>query len=212
MPGADGWRTSTVWPPAGSSAQRLVLRSDGVLAAADDAPGDRSLLALGTGLGRAGPARPDSPALLTWTTAPLGEAIEVVGDIELELDATATAIDTAWIVTLQDVAPDGAVTDVTAGWLRASMRDVDSEHSPVGAPELPCRAGRALVPGVRTSYRIPLVATARRFETGHCLRLVVASDDQPAEVPAIMGFRHAPVGTSSLNTVHSTSRLILPVS
>ena len=39
----------------------------------------------------------------------------------------------------------------------------------------------------------------------------ITSDDQPADAPAIMGFRHAPVGTSSLNTIHSTSRLILPV-
>ena len=29
----------------------------------------------------------------------------MVGDIELRLEASATAIDTAWIATLQDVAP-----------------------------------------------------------------------------------------------------------
>jgi len=211
MPGADEWRTSSVWPPTGTSAHRLALRSDGVLAAADDAPGARSLLALGAGLGRARPSPTDPPALLTWTTAPLAEAIEVVGNIELGLDATATAMDTAWIVTLQDVAPDGAATDITAGWLRASMSEVDTEHSPVGAPSLPCRTARALAPGEKTSYRIPIVANARRFPAGHCVRLVIASDDQPADAPAIMGFRHAPVGTSSLNTIHSTSRLILPV-
>lgn len=33
----------------------------------------------------------------------------------------------------------------------------------------------------------------------------------PEEIPAIMGFRHAPVGTSSRNTIHSSSRLLLPV-
>jgi len=91
------------------------------------------------------------------------------------------------------------------------MREVDTEHSPVGAPSLPCRTARALAPGEKTSYRIPIVANARRFPAGHCVRLVIASDDQPADAPAIMGFRHAPVGTSSLNTIHSTSRLILPV-
>jgi predicted acyl esterase len=36
--------------------------------------------------------------------------------------------------------------------------------------------------------RIPLVASARRFTVGHRLRLVLASDDQPEDVPAIMGF------------------------
>jgi hypothetical protein len=58
---------------------------------------------------------------------------------------------------------------------------------------------------------VPLVATARRFGAGHCLRVVLAGDDQDESVPAIMGFRHASVGTSSLNAVHSESRLLVPV-
>ena len=78
-------------------------------------------------------------------------------------------------------------------------------------PELPCRDADAVVPGSLTTYRIPLVTNARRFAAGHQLRLVVTSDDQDASTPAIMGFRHAPVGTSSLNTIHSSSTLVLPV-
>ncbi|ETW21151.1 hypothetical protein MGAST_27905 [Mycobacterium gastri 'Wayne'] len=52
---------------------------------------------------------------------------------------------------------------------------------------------------------------ARRFKSGHRIQLVLASDDQDPAVPAIMSFRHASVGTSSLNTVRSSSRLLLPV-
>ena len=62
-----------------------------------------------------------------------------------------------------------------------------------------------------TTYRIPLVPNARRFAVGHRLRLVVTSDDQDAGTPAIMGFRHAAVGTSSRNTIYSSSRLMLPI-
>jgi uncharacterized protein len=40
---------------------------------------------------------------------------------------------------------------------------------------------------------------------------VLASDDQDPKTPAIMNFRHASVGTSSLNTVRSSSRLLLPI-
>jgi hypothetical protein len=40
---------------------------------------------------------------------------------------------------------------------------------------------------------------------------VLTSDDQAPSTPAIMNFRHASVGTSSLNTVRSSSRLFLPV-
>jgi hypothetical protein len=54
-------------------------------------------------------------------------------------------------------------------------------------------------------------ANARRFAAGHRIRLVLASDDQPEYVPAIMGFRHASVGTSSRNVVRPSSRLLLPV-
>ena len=93
----------------------------------------------------------------------------------------------------------------------ASVRAVDDTESVAGAPVLQCREAQAVVPGEPTVYRVPLVANARRFDVGHRLRLVVASDDQDTDVPAIMGFRHARVGTSSLNTIHTASRLVLPV-
>jgi predicted acyl esterase len=61
------------------------------------------------------------------------------------------------------------------------------------------------------NYRIPLVPNARRFAAGHCIRLVLTSDDQSKGAPAIMEFRHAPVGTSTTNTISSASRLLFPV-
>jgi hypothetical protein len=36
-------------------------------------------------------------------------------------------------------------------------------------------------------------------------------DDQDPNFPATMGFRHASVGTSSLNRIASASRLLLPL-
>lgn len=93
----------------------------------------------------------------------------------------------------------------------ASLRTVDDQQSVPGTPVLPCRVSAAVVPGELTVYRVPLVANARRFDVGHRLRVVVASDDQDTAVPAIMGFRHASVGTSSLNSIHSASRLVVPV-
>jgi predicted acyl esterase len=111
---------------------------------------------------------------------------------------------------LQHVAVDGTVSDVTAGWLRASLREVDEAASRPGAPVLPCRTATAIPIGEDVEYRIPLVANARRFESGDRIRLTLTSDDQDPDVPAIMNFRHASVGTSSLNTVRSSSRLLLP--
>ena len=65
--------------------------------------------------------------------------------------------------------------------------------------------------GRDVEYRIPLVPNARRFTAGHCIRLTITSDDQDPATPAIMEFRHASVGSSSVNTVRSSSRLLLPV-
>ncbi len=135
----------------------------------------------------------------------------MVGDFELQLVASATAMDIAWMATLQDVAADGEITDVTAGWLRASLREVDETASRPGAPVLPCRNPQAVPLGEDVDYRIPLVANARRFQAGHRIRLVLTSDDQDPSTPAIMNFRHASVGTSSRNTVRSSSRLLIPI-
>ncbi|MBV8862597.1 MAG: peptidase S15, partial [Mycobacterium sp.] len=211
LPAADEWRTAETWPPSVAPHRELALRSDGLLSDAEGAPGSRDLMVLGAGLGRAKASTIDPPPMLTWTSSPLGNDLDMVGDIELRLVASATAIDTAWIATLQDVAPDGASYDVTAGWLRASMRAVDEEASRPGAPMLPCRIPQAVPLGEDVVYRIPLVSNARRFKAGHRIRLVITSDDQDPSTPAIMTFRHASVGTSSLNTVRSSSRLLIPV-
>ncbi len=191
--------------------QEYALRADGTLAVDEGEPCRRDYMVLGGGLGRVKPSPTDAPSMLTWTSAPLGSDLDVVGAIEVRLDAIATAADTAWMLTLQDVAPDGSVVAVTAGWLRASLREVDEQASRPGAPVLPCRRAVAVPVGETVQYRIPLVPNARRFAAGHSMRLVVTSDDQDTASPAIMSFRHASVGTSSLNTILSSTRLVLPV-
>ena len=210
LPGSDEWHSAESWPPRGTH-RELALRADGTLADDEGEPGAREYMVLGAGLNRANPSPIDPPSTLMWTSDPLEEALDIVGDIELRLVAAATASDTAWIAMLQDVSPDETVTDITAGWLRASLREVDEAASFSGGPVLPCRRAQAVPIGEDVEYRIPLVPNARRFKTGHRIRLILASDDQDPSAPVIMNFRHASVGTSSLNTVRSSSRLLLPV-
>jgi predicted acyl esterase len=156
-------------------------------------------------------SKSDPPSVLYWRTDPLPADLDLAGPIELELSATSTGIDTAWIVLLSDVAPDGTVADITAGWLRASLREVDLESSRPGAPVLPCRNPQAVPIGERIEYRIPLVPNARRFATGHRIQVMITSDDQPKDIPVLLGYRHSPVGTTARNTIHSVSRLLVPV-
>jgi uncharacterized protein len=210
LPGADGWRDADRWPPEASHL-RWALRADGALSDDEGEPGAREYLTLGAGLNRVKASPIDPPPMLAWTSSPLDRDLDVVGAVELRLTASATAMDTAWMATLHDVSPDGQVTDVTAGWLRASLRSLDEDAGGDGAPALPCTAALPVPLGEDVTYRIPLVANARRFHAGHRVRLVLTSDDQDPATPAIMNFRHASVGTSSLNTVSSASRLLLPV-
>jgi len=168
-------------------------------------------MTLGAGLNRARASAADPPSSLAWDTEPLPGDLDLLGNIELRLDATASAADTAWIATLQDVAPDGTSSDITSGYLRASLRTVDEKASTPAAPVLPCTTATTVPINEQVSYRVPIVATGYRLTAGHRLRLALTSDDQDPAYPAMMTFRHASVGTSTLNRIASTSRLLLPV-
>jgi predicted acyl esterase len=211
LPGAEGWRAADSWPLPNVQYQSLALNADGSLTGAERAVGSRTLMNLGAGLNRVQPSEIDFPSSLTWDGEPLAADLDVVGDIEIALDAISTAPDTAWIAILQDVSPDGTVYDVTAGYLRAGFREVDEAASRLGAPIVPCRNFVAVPIGESVRYRIPLVANARRFKAGHRVRIYLTSDDQDPKKPALMTFRHASVGTSSMNSIASSSRLLLPV-
>ncbi|WP_127498915.1 CocE/NonD family hydrolase [Actinoplanes solisilvae] len=195
LPGAQEWRTADEWPPPGRQIA-LHLNQDGFL----DEPERDGARAYDT-------ATPG----LTWQTAPLDDPLDMVGELELDLTATATAPDTAWIALLQDVAPDGTVTDVTAGWLRASMRELDEAAGSDGRPVLTRRTEKPVPLGEPVRYRIPLVPNARRFAHGHRIRLTLSSDDTIAGTRAMMLFTHTPVGLVSTNTVSASSRLLLPI-
>lgn len=212
LPGADEFREAEQWPPEGVTLVGYSLGADGVLVEEDREAGCRSYRYEPQTLPRPKGAPPSSlPTMLMWETGDLVEDVDVVGDSELLLDAAISATDTAWIVTLQDVSPDGSVEDVTAGWLRACMKAVDEQASRPGRPVLPSTAPTVVVPHELTSYRIPLVSTARRFVRGHRIRIVIASDDTTKGHPAIMGFHHQAPGIQSTNTVFGSSKLLLPI-
>ena len=78
-------------------------------------------------------------------------------------------------------------------------------------PVLPCTSPETVPINEEVSYRIPIIGTGYRIAAGHRLRLALTSDDQDPGYPAMMTFRHASVGTSSLNRIASSSRLLLPI-
>ena len=91
------------------------------------------------------------------------------------------------------------------------MREIDEPASTPGRPVLPQRCLVPVPPRKPVGYRIPLVATARRFAIGHRIRLTLTSNDTLPESTPMLGFSHAFVGPAAANTVHPSSRLLLPV-
>ena len=194
LPGADDvWRESPSWPPPESNAQVFFLRADGTLSP-ESGPHDtdREYDHLPEALASVRTPQNAVPASLAWATAPLANDLDLAGKVRLRLNATISGGDTSWIVALQDVAPDGTVVDVTAGWQRAALRDLKTFEP--AQPDIP------------QHYEIALVDNARRFKAGHSIRVLLRSDDTAGPEP-IMGFRHAPIGIASRNVIHAGSQL-----
>jgi predicted acyl esterase len=210
LPETEDWRTTDAWPIPEAVHHVYALRADGGLSEDEGEAGSRMYMNLGGGLNRPRASETDPPPFLHWTTPPLPNDLDLIGPIEVQLDAACTAPDTAFIAVLQDVDENDNAISVTAGYLRAGLRAVDEGASKPGAPVLPCRAFEAVPFGEKVRYRIPVVPNARCFRAGHKLRLYLTTDDQNADRPALLEFRHASVGTSSFNTVFSSSRLLLP--
>jgi uncharacterized protein len=211
IPKAEGWRTTDVWPLPEAVNRAYALRADGVLGENEGDAGSMTYMNLGGGLNRPGPSETDPPSHLQWDSVMLATDVDMTGPIELQLDAACTAPDTAFIAVLLDVEEKGQADVVSAGYLRAGLRAVDETSSQPGAPALPCTKFEAVPIGEKVRYRIPVVPNARRFRAGHKIRLLVTSDDRDKNFPSPMEFRHASIGTSSFNTVFSSSRLLLPV-
>ncbi|WP_328648813.1 CocE/NonD family hydrolase [Amycolatopsis sp. NBC_00348] len=166
--GAGEWRTLPSWPPA-TTDRVLRLRADGRLGdtagvegastgfrydPADPTPavGGRHMSAgAGARDNRALEARPD---VLTFTSEPLGSALEVIGAPRVELALKTDNPHADVFVRLCDVDPRGRSRNVTEVF-------------------------RRLDPGRAGALSLDLGACAHRFAAGHRLRLQVSGGAHP---------------------------------
>ena len=103
--------------------------------------------------------------VLSFTSQPLADDIEIVGQVRAELFATTSGPDTDWIVKLCEVRADGTTINICDGVVRASCRDSESR--------------RLLTPGALQRYDIDLWSTAILVPAGHRLRVLITSSDFP---------------------------------
>jgi len=106
------------------------------------------------------------PDVLTYSTEPLQDDLDVAGPLRMTLYASSSAVDTDFVVRLTDVFPDGRAIQLQAGALRTRYRD------PAGEPSF-------LEPGRVYQLEIDMWATANRFMAGHRLRIDISSADFP---------------------------------
>ena len=106
--------------------------------------------------------------VLSYTTPPLQEDLEVTGPVEVWLWASSSAPDTDFVARLCDVLPRGRSVQLTDGIIRARYREVAAGRRP-----------SAIEPGRAYEYRIDLWATSNVFRAGHRIRLDVTSSSFP---------------------------------
>jgi putative CocE/NonD family hydrolase len=168
--GEEAWRNFDAWPPQGYPPQRFHLQPGGALSlrppgesAADRYrydPADPTPAVGGVRMGWSS-GRVDNTALearadvLTYSTAPLEQAVEVIGEVSAEIWFRSSLPHADVFVRLCDVDPRGRSRNVCDGLVSLS-----------GASEISCASVR-------------LWPTAHRFKRGHHIRLQVSSGAFP---------------------------------
>ena len=141
------------------------------------------------------------PDAITYTTGPLGHARVIGGPIDATIYATTTTTDAQWVVTVEDVAPDGSSKPLTAGALLGSHRALDASQTwwaGAGRPLLPYHpytraAQQPISPGTVTRFDVEVFPTFAYVAKGHRIRMTITTADTPhlmpnaAQLPNLIG-------------------------
>jgi uncharacterized protein len=171
-----------------------------------------------------GPTGPDpARGVLTFTSAPLEQDIEIAGNGKLVLHASSTRDDMDFIVKLSEqfaqsadergkgIQPRYAIA--SKGWLRASHTARDSRRSTDDVPFYAHTGRTPLKPGQIYKIEIPLEPIAYRFRQGNRIRLEVCCGDSPVTDGLFWHlYRPDKIGADTIfhDPAHP-SQLILPV-
>jgi hypothetical protein len=226
---ANTWRETDVWPPQGIAHETWYLMPDNGLSSSPvpEAQGADSYtvdFTTTTGLENRwmsqmgkpvhyGDRREEDIKLLTYTSAPLLDDLELTGSPTVTLHVASTHEDGAFYVYLEDVGPDGRVSYLTEGMLRAIHRKT---ADPATAPYVPLGVYHTfnkadalpLVPGEVSEVAITLFPISTVFRKGHSVRIAIAGHDDALKD------RYPAEGTPTLtvrrNSAHP-SHVVLPV-
>ncbi|MEW6210493.1 MAG: CocE/NonD family hydrolase [Acidobacteriota bacterium] len=206
--GEERWKSTRVWPPAGSVRQRWYLAADNSLARTSPKAGtggadkytvdfqattgrqNRWYTQLGGGDVIYGDRAEADRRLLTYTSAPLEEDMEITGHPVVTLFVASTAEDGAFIVYLEDVDEQGRVTYITEGQLRAIHRKLSTETPPYRMLEpyhsFKRKDSMPVKPGEVMRLTFGILPTSVLIKKGHRIRIAIAGADKDtfARLPA----------------------------
>jgi predicted acyl esterase len=122
----------------------------------------------------------ENKPVLAYVTEPLKKALKLWGPLSLTLYASSATVETsslAWFVRVGEVAPDGTLTLITKGNLKASFREVDAAKSLPGQPHHPFQKQVYVEPNKAYDYQIEIQPIFHTFKPGYKIWLQIASDD-----------------------------------
>jgi putative CocE/NonD family hydrolase len=229
--GEEKWKADDRWPPE-HHVETFYFAAAHRLAEAgptEESGSDRYVVDYGAGTGDAarwnsltGPrggllfGYPDrkeqDEKLLTYTSAPLREDMEVTGHPIVKLYVSSTADDGNFFVYLEEVDASGNVIYVTEGQLRAIHRKLSEEERPYQGV-IPHRSfekkdAMPLVPGEVAELVFDLLPTSYLFKKGSSVRVALGGADK--DHFKLMEKEPAPTLTFYRNRVHA-SAIELPV-
>ncbi|MCP4728102.1 MAG: CocE/NonD family hydrolase [bacterium] len=223
--GAEEWRSTDVWPVAGTTNETWYFTAENTLS--DSMPADidsRDSYTIDftttSGLNTRWDGHDlytedrmyEDEKLLVYTSETLSEDMEITGHPIVTLYVTSTHTDGAFYVYLEDIDPGGRVTYITEGILRALHRKVSGDPAPY-VQLTPYHSfkeadGEQLVPGEITEVTFGLMPTSVLIRAGHRIRVAIAGHDANwfPRIPSTGD----PVVTVERNMVYA-SKIELPV-
>jgi uncharacterized protein len=214
----DGSLTSTAPSAAGGDLAPLLPASS---------PCTRETAQWTAGLGAAPPCETDNAtyeaSALTYTTAPLAAATKLSGLITADLWAKLSTTDATLVAVLSEVEPSGASNQLTAGFLMASQRAVDSSLSTYTTYQRERLMIRPWHPFTKesqqavevekpTEYKVEIYPTSVMVKPGSRLRLTIGTANTLSDVPPTPVLGQELGGTITL--LHGgqyASNVLLPV-
>lgn len=155
-------------------------------------------------------------AALTFTTPEVTEPWLLTGPLSLHLVTKTASTEGIWVVTVNDVAPDGFSQTIAEGALLSSRRGIDegrSRRTPAGDYLQPSHlTGKgqqlAVQPGVPTVLDIALSTLDAVIAPGHRLRVVISGANLVRYLPSIPQLRASRRGQSIVLDPEQPSYLV----